>query len=33
MAGLEDDLALLVHDDYTVGSNQLVEGNLALLSG
>jgi hypothetical protein len=33
VAGLEDNLALLVHDDYTVGSNQLVEGNLALLSG
>lgn len=32
-AGLEDDLALLVHDDFTVGANQLVEGNLALLSG
>ncbi len=33
VAGLEENLALVVHDDYTVGANQLVEGSLALLSG
>lgn len=33
VAGLEEGLALVVHDDYTVAANQLVEGNLALLSG
>ena len=33
VAGLEDNLALVVHDDYTVGANRLIEGNLALLSG
>ncbi|MBT8478989.1 MAG: polymer-forming cytoskeletal protein [Gemmatimonadetes bacterium] len=33
VAGLDENLALVVHDDYSVGANQLVEGNLALLSG
>ena len=33
VAGLQDGLALVVHDDYTIGSGQHVEGNLALLSG
>ncbi len=33
VAGLEDNLALVVHDDYTVDADQLVEGSLALLSG
>jgi len=30
---LEDDLALLVHDDYTIGAGQRVDGNVAVLSG
>lgn len=33
VVGLDENLALVVHDDYTVGANQRVEGNLALLSG
>jgi hypothetical protein len=33
VAGLEENLALVVHDDYTVDADRLVEGNLALLSG
>jgi len=32
-AGVGDDLALVVHDDYTIDSDRVVEGNLALLSG
>ena len=33
VAGLEEGLALVVHDDYTVGAGQHIEGNIALLSG
>ena len=33
VAGLQDGLALVVHDDYTIGSGQRIDGNLALLSG
>ena len=33
VTGLEENLALVVHDDYTVGANQHIEGNIALLSG
>jgi hypothetical protein len=33
VAGLGEGLALVVHDDYTVGYGQQIEGNLALLSG
>ncbi len=32
-AGVGGDLALVVHDDYTIGAERVVEGNLALLSG
>jgi len=31
--GLEENLALVVHDDYTIGTDRHVEGNLALVSG
>ena len=31
--GVGENLALVVHDDYTIGPDQVVEGNLALLSG
>ncbi len=31
--GLDEGLALVVHDDFTVGAGQHIEGNLALLSG
>jgi len=33
VAGLEENLALVVHDDYTVAADQRIAGNLALLSG
>ncbi len=33
VTGLEENLALVVHDDYTVGAGQHIEGNIALLSG
>jgi hypothetical protein len=33
VAGLEEGLALVVHDDYTVRAGQHIEGNIALLSG
>ena len=33
VAGLEENLALVVHDDYTLGMDRVVDGNLALLSG
>ena len=31
--GVEENLALVVHDDYTIEADRHVEGNLALLSG
>jgi hypothetical protein len=31
--GVEDNLALVVHDDYSIGVDRVVDGNLALLSG
>lgn len=33
VGNLEEDLALLVHDDYTIGAGQRVAGNVAVLSG
>lgn len=32
-AGVDKNLALVVHDDYAIGTDRIVSGNLALLSG